>query len=131
MGKAALCSAIRTELWRADAVCAKLRQSATAGRVVPVKWWEAGLQPTLKDEQVMVTRAKTHTRPAPLTATPANDAYIPGDALPVPEVIEKDSDSVWAMWSDAIEGRTRHDAETQPATLLMALQDLPKEDDHR
>jgi hypothetical protein len=53
--------------------------------------------------------------------------YIAGDAIPVPEVIEKDSDSVWAMWSDAIEGKPEHDDVTQPATLLMGLPELPKD----
>ncbi len=78
----------------------------------------------------MVIRSKTPTKPAPLTADPsAHDVYIAGDAIPVPDVIEKDSDSVWAMWSDAIEGRGGRDDETQPATLLMGLPELPKERD--
>lgn len=35
--------------------------------------------------------------------TKPGDLYISGDALPLPEVVEKDSDSVWALWSDTIE----------------------------
>lgn len=58
-----------------------------------------------------------------------HDAYVPGDVIPVPEVIEKDSDSVWAMWSDAVQGVAGKDDETQPATLLMGLPDLPKDHD--
>ena len=84
------------------------------------------------------------TRPAGL------EPYLPGDALPVPDVIEKDSDSVWALWSDAVDdepGKAKHgkekvgkatpdkdmpdkqtsEKETQPATLLMRLPDLPTE----
>ena len=76
----------------------------------------------------MVTRSKSQTRPMPLTPVPDN--YIPGDALPLPEVIEKDSDSVWALWSDAVEDSVARDDETQPATLLMGLPELPKDRDH-
>ncbi len=79
----------------------------------------------------MVIRSKTPTKPAPLTADPsAHDVYIAGDAIPVPEVIEKNSDSVWALWSDAIEGKPEHDDATQPATLLMGLPELPKDHDN-
>lgn len=78
----------------------------------------------------MGIRSKTSTKPAPLTAAqPAHDVYIAGDAIPVPEVIEKDSDSVWAMWSDAIEGKPEHDDQTQPATLLMGLPEIPADRD--
>jgi len=78
----------------------------------------------------MVTRAKPSPPPAAPLQRPAADVYLPGDAIPVPDVIEKDSDSVWALWSDAIEGRGGRDDETQPATLLMGLPELPKERDN-
>ena len=61
------------------------------------------------------------TRPMPL------DSYVPGDALPLPEVIEKNSDSVWALWSAAVKEKTDNDLDTQPATLLMGLPDAPKD----
>lgn len=77
----------------------------------------------------MVIRSKTPDRPEPTGDVPAPDTYIAGDAIPVPEVIEKDSDSVWAMWADAVEGRPASDDETQPATLMMGLPELPKDDD--
>ncbi len=77
----------------------------------------------------MVIRSKSSTAPAPLTPGPARDTYIPGDAIPVPEAIEKNSDSVWALWSDAVQGATERDDETQPATLLMGLPELPKDGD--
>ena len=70
----------------------------------------------------------------PPTAPMPLDPYVPGDLLPVPEVIEMDSDSVWALWTDAVkdpEGKDREDRfnQTQPVTQLMDLQDLPKESD--
>ena len=77
----------------------------------------------------MVVRSKGSLPPAVPVQKAALDTYHPGDAIPVPDVIEKDSDSVWAMWSDAIEGRGGRDDETQPATLLMGLPELPKERD--
>ena len=49
--------------------------------------------------------------------------------MPLPEVIEKDSDSVWAMWSDALKQPAAKDADTQPATLFLGLPELPKEPD--
>lgn len=72
------------------------------------------------------------TAPAPL-----EKPYVLGDALPVPEVIEKNSDSVWQLWSDASEdparpafrdtapetGETPTDADS--ATQIMGLDELP------
>lgn len=52
--------------------------------------------------------------------------------MALPEVVEKDSDSVWAMWNDAVEGGTDKDEpppkdfDTHAATLIMDLQELPK-----
>jgi len=48
----------------------------------------------------------------------------PGDPLPVPEVVEKDSDSVWALWSDAVREPGEKFRDTQPTTELMDLPDL-------
>ena len=59
-------------------------------------------------------------RPAPI------DAYVPGDALPVPEVIEKDSESVWALWSDAVNGSPVKETDAHAATQFMGLEELPK-----
>lgn len=36
--------------------------------------------------------------------TRPGDLYLPGDALPLPDVVEKDTDSVWALWSDMVDG---------------------------
>ena len=73
----------------------------------------------------------------PPTAPMPLDPYVPGDLLPVPEVIEKDSDSVWALWTDAVKDPEDKDSvdkdreerfnQTQPVTQLMDLQDLPKD----
>ena len=68
------------------------------------------------------------SKPIPATDT-AHDGYVQGDALPVPEVIEKDSDSVWALWSDVIKETPDKDLVTQPATLMMGLHELPKDTD--
>ena len=62
----------------------------------------------------------------PPTAPMPLDPYVPGDVLPVPEVIEKNSDSVWELWSDAVKGPQNKDTRSQ-ATQPMDLQDLPKE----
>lgn len=65
------------------------------------------------------------------------DTYLPGDAMPLPEVEEKNTDSIWAAWTDAVnekdepepagellpnflqstDARERADAATQPAEL--------------
>ena len=31
------------------------------------------------------------------------DRYFPGDPIPVPEAIERDTDSAWAMWEDSVQ----------------------------
>jgi len=55
------------------------------------------------------------------------EPYVPGDAIPVPDVIEKDSESVWALWSDAVQGPPDKAIDAHPATQLMGLDELPKE----
>lgn len=59
------------------------------------------------------------------------DPYLPGDAIPVPDVIEKDSESVWALWSDAVKNPPDKDkeADLHAATQLMGLEELPKDAD--
>lgn len=74
----------------------------------------------------------------PSGLTQPDELYLPGDALPVPEVVEKNSDSVWALWSDVVQGVPPPDSatdedfkETEPMDLegpaptqLMDLPDL-------
>lgn len=43
--------------------------------------------------------------------TRPGDLYLPGDALPMPEVVEKNTDSVWALFSDVVPS----EAETMPS----------------
>ena len=57
------------------------------------------------------------------------DPYVPGDAIPVPDVIEKDSESVWALWSDAVNDSPETEIDADPSTQLMGLDELPKEAD--
>ncbi len=70
--------------------------------------------------------------------TRPGELYLPGDALPLPEVVEKDTDSVWALWSDTVEGDTKPVAdkdfkETVPLDLdamePTQLMGLPETDD--
>ena len=75
----------------------------------------------------MANRSKPPTGATAPSVKPVAESYVPGDALPLPEVIEKDSDSVWALWTDAVKGVPEREPETQPATLLMGLPELPKD----
>jgi len=54
------------------------------------------------------------------------DTYILGDAIPVPEVIEKNSESVWALWTDVVQEHAVAKTDANPATRLMGLDELPK-----
>lgn len=93
----------------------------------------------------MATKSRLPTKPVagPVAAPPQPVShYIPLDQLPQPEVIEKDSDSVWALWSEAVDQSSSRGAETQPAsletqpgtldaqpsTLLMDLPEMPRDD---
>lgn len=79
--------------------------------------------------------------------TRPGDLYVQGDRLPVPEVEEKNTDSVWALWSDLVDenpqpkpaaddnnsSRERDFLETIPIDLdamaetrLMGLPEVPK-----
>ena len=75
--------------------------------------------------------------------TRPGDLYMPGDSLPLPEVVEKNSDSVWALWSDMVEGDTAKrpagdgdfketvpmDLDAMEPTQLMGLPELDDEKD--
>ena len=79
--------------------------------------------------------------------TQLGDLYVQGDQLPVPDVEEKNTDSVWALWSDLVDenpkpkpadhevkpSRDRDFVETvpmdlnaMPETQLMGLPELPQ-----
>lgn len=57
----------------------------------------------------MADKPKPVTKPASRITRPG-DLYIPGDRLPVPDVEEKNTDSVWALWSDLVEDKPREPA---------------------
>lgn len=89
----------------------------------------------------MANKAKPAER-GPSGLTRPGELYVHGDALPQPEVVEKNSDSVWALWSDVVEGGSaatrppeKDFSETVPMDLdamaptqLMDLPDFPKDD---
>lgn len=95
----------------------------------------------------MATIPKAGTRQGSGFTRPG-DLYVQGDDLPLPEVTETNTDSVWALWSDLVDKNAEKDAsevedashqrdfvETVPidldamaATQLMDLPDLPKDD---
>ena len=94
----------------------------------------------------MATNPKADTRQGSGLTKPG-DLYVQGDALPLPDVTEKNTDSVWALWSDLVDenaekqkteaenGDQQKDfLETVPvdfdavaATQLMDLPDLQKD----
>ena len=79
--------------------------------------------------------------------TQPGDLYVQGDSLPLPEVTETNTDSVWALWSGLVDESTENEVaevdkpslqqdfvETVPldldamaATQLMDLPDFPKD----
>ena len=80
----------------------------------------------------MASRSKPPPRPVPVERRPmlsSTDPYAAPIDPPLPEVIEKDTDSVWAMWNEAVEDKPARDADTIPATLLMGLPEFPKDPD--
>lgn len=96
----------------------------------------------------MADKPKPVDKPATGLTRPG-ELYVQGDKLPVPDVEEKNTDSVWALWSDLVEekpqepapdktrsGRDRDFLETVPLNLnadadtqLMDLPDLPDKRD--
>ena len=44
-------------------------------------------------------------------------SYINGEPVPLPEVLEKNTDSIWALWSDLVAPTS------DQATILMGLMD--------
>lgn len=55
---------------------------------------------------------KARPRPASL-----GDPYLPGDPIPVPEALERDSDSMWALWQRTHRAQEERYAETVPASM--------------
>lgn len=73
----------------------------------------------------------TPTARAASGLTRPGELYLPGDALPQPDVVEKNTDSVWALWSDMVGGDSAGDADTAPAgdndfteTMPLGLDDI-------
>jgi hypothetical protein len=62
------------------------------------------------------------TKPGELSKS----AYVPGDPIPTAEVIEKNTDTVWAMWSDAVTKQENTFADTVPMSLEMLEEMLKK-----
>lgn len=56
------------------------------------------------------------TRGAETAPASGRDAYLPGDQMPLPEVEEKNTDSIWALWTDAV--NEKDEAPQPPAELL-------------
>lgn len=101
----------------------------------------------IKEDSDMATNPKAGPRQSSGLTRPG-DLYVQGDDLPLPEVTETNTDSVWALWSDLVDenaekektapdkpGLQRDFLETVPldldamaATQLMDLPDLPKDD---
>ena len=52
-----------------------------------------------------------------------DEPYQPGDAIPVPEAVERNTDTDWALFSDLAAKQEARFAETAPASLPMALSD--------
>ena len=80
----------------------------------------------------MASRSKPPLRPVPVerrSMSSSTEPYAAPTDPPLPEVIEKDTDSVWAMWNEAVEDKPARDADTIPATLLMGLPEFPKDPD--
>ncbi len=57
----------------------------------------------------MADKPKPVTKPASGLTRPG-ELYVPGDRLPVPDVEEKNTDSVWALWSDLVEEKPQKPA---------------------
>ena len=58
----------------------------------------------------MATRLKPSPA-VPSGLTRPGELYVAGDELPLPDVIEKNSDSVWALWSDVVQQHVEATAE--------------------
>ncbi len=48
---------------------------------------------------------------------PRKDTYLRGDPIPVPEVIEEDPETSWALWAEAIAIQDEFYAQTSPVPL--------------
>ena len=66
-------------------------------------------------EGVSVSTKPPAPPPGPV---PAQDRYMPGDPIPVPEAVEANSESSWAMFSDNPPPPEGEFLDTVPASLL-------------
>jgi hypothetical protein len=55
--------------------------------------------------------------PAP-KPSPELDRYLPGDPIPVPDAVEADTESSWALFSDAPRPADPDFLDTVPASML-------------
>jgi len=54
-------------------------------------------------------------KPAP---TPEQERYMPGDPIPVPDAVEANTESTWALFSDAPHQPEPDFLDTVPASIL-------------
>jgi len=58
-------------------------------------------------------------RPVPMRTNtpPRKDVYLRNDPIPVPDVIEDDPETSWAMWAEAIAIQDEFYSQTAPAPM--------------
>jgi hypothetical protein len=48
-------------------------------------------------------------------------AWVPGDSIPLTEAVQKDTESAWALWTEATQQQDRRFAPTAPMSMPMPL----------
>jgi len=86
----------------------------------------------------MATKPKSEPRKG-TGLSGSGDLYVSGDELPLPEVTEKNTDSVWALWTDLVNDAPEQqkdfketvpmDIESMDSTVPMPLPGPPKDSD--
>ena len=82
--------------------CVRLALARQAIRSAGLKARFAGAAILLEEDKYMATNPKPGPRQSSGLTRPG-DLYVQGDDLPLPEVNEKNTDSVWALWSDLVD----------------------------
>ena len=63
-------------------------------------------------------KSKASTPSSASSPEKSSDRYLPGDPIPVPDVVEADTESNWAMFSDVPRQPEQDFLDTVPASML-------------
>ena len=91
-----------------------MRRGNCEPRLNPLKCWH----PSLPREPKVNNKPPAPTHPQPSKQERSHERYMPGDPIPVPDAVEANTESTWALFSDVPHQPEPDFLDTVPASML-------------